>query len=247
MFELRQRINGRPLLVGHRGSMATAPENTFASFEAGLAGGADIIELDVQRTIDGEVMVFHDPTLNYKTGVTGGISQHTAEFLQTLDVGAYFAPEFAGATMPKLSEVLQWAKGRVPLMIELKHGPIFDPELDVATVQLIQEHEMVDEVVLISFDQFALKRVKELEARLTTSLIYVGRFLNPLTLVAGMPVDGLSPAADFLTYEEVRLIQDAGYVCTPGGFYWDYPKLLAWGVDTVSSNDPAGYRQTINH
>ena len=52
MFDLRQRKNGRPLLVGHRGAMDVAPENTMVSFAAGLEGGADIVELDVQLTAD---------------------------------------------------------------------------------------------------------------------------------------------------------------------------------------------------
>ncbi|VAW35092.1 hypothetical protein MNBD_CHLOROFLEXI01-160, partial [hydrothermal vent metagenome] len=75
----------------------------------------------------------------------------------------------------------------------------------------------------------------------TTSLIYVGRFCDPLALIGETAVDALSPATDFLTLEEVQTIQNAGYACSPGGFYWDYPTLLAWGVDTISSNDPASF------
>lgn len=239
MFDLRQKKNGRQLLVGHRGAMAVAPENTFPAFEAGLAGGADILELDVQRTADNQIILFHDNFLTHKTGVTGMVKDHSAEFLQTLDVGSYFDERFAGTTMPLLDEVLSWAKNRTPLMIELKHGPYFDPPLDEAVVRLIEDHGMMDQVVIISFDQFALQRVKQFNANIATSFIYIGRFLNPLALVEGIAVDAFSPASDFLTEAEVKRIQDAGYACSPGGFYWDYPALLEWGVDSISSNDPA--------
>lgn len=239
MFDLRQRKNGRPLLVGHRGAMAVAPENTMPSLAAGLAGGADILEFDVQLTADKQVILFHDTDLAAKTGVKGLVSDYTAEFLQTLDVGSYFGDAFAETRMPLLNDVLAWAKGRIALMIELKHGPIFDPELDAAAVRLIEKHGMEDEVIIISFDQFALKRVKTMNPRIATSFIYVGRFLNPLSLVQNLPVDALSPAVDFLTEAEVNLIHSAGYACSPGGFWWDYPRLLSWGVDSISSNNPA--------
>ena len=238
MFDLRQSTNGRPLLVGHRGAMDVAPENTMPAFEAGLRGGADILELDVQLTADKRVILFHDTDLYAKTGVRGKIGDFTANYLRTLDVGSYFDPQFAGTKMPLLDEVLTWAKGRIPLMIELKHGPVFDPELDEKTVRLIEKYEMIDEVVVTSFDQFALQRVKNLNPNISTSFIYVGRFFNPVELVKEFKIDSLSPATDFMTREEVEMIQSAGYACSPGGFYWDYETLLDWGVDTISSNNP---------
>ncbi len=242
MFDLRQTTNGRPLLVGHRGAMDVAPENTMPAFEAGLLGGADILEMDVQLTADKRVILFHDTDLFVKTGVHGKICDYTAGFLRTLDVGAYFDPKYAGTRMPLLDEILRWAKGNIPLMIELKHGPVFDPELDERTVRLIEAHDMVEEVVLTSFDQFALQRVKGLNPNIATSFIYVGRFFNPVDLVKEFQIDSLSPATDFMTREEVQLIQSAGYACSPGGFYWDYDTLLEWGVDTISSNNPGAFQ-----
>ncbi|HRQ38763.1 MAG TPA: glycerophosphodiester phosphodiesterase family protein [Chloroflexota bacterium] len=246
MFDLRQSTNGRPLLVGHRGAMDVAPENTMSAFRAGLAGGADILELDVQLTSDKQVIVFHDTDLRLKTPVSGQIAEYKADYLRTLDVGRYFNADFAGERMPFLAEVLAWAKGRIPLMIELKHTPPhFNPELDLCTVALIEKYDMVDEVVVTSFDQFALRRVKRLNPTITTSLIYVGRFCNPLDLITRFEVDVLSPSTDFLCRDEVKMIQAAGYACSPGGFYWDYETLLSWGVDTISSNNPAKVRPLL--
>ena len=240
MFDLRVRKNGRPLLVGHRGAMAVAPENTMASFEAGVAGGADIVELDVQLTADKQVILFHDDTLMNKTKMPGRVGDYTAEFLQALDVGSWLDEKFAGTPMPLLDEVLRWGKGKdVGIMIELKHGPIFEPELDRVTVALIEDHNMIDNVIITSFDQFALQRIHQMNPNIATSFIYVCRLLDPVAAVSGLAVSSLSPATNYLTLEEVKLIQEAGYACSPGGWWWDYSTLLAWGVDTVSSNDPA--------
>ena len=242
MFELRRKVNGRPLLVGHRGARAVAPENTLLAFEAGLAGGADILELDVQLTADGQVIVFHDYDLAAKTGVPGRVGDYPAAYLQTLDVGYTPGKQFADARMPLLREVLAWARGRIPLMIEHKHGPIFTPALDSAVVALVEEFGMVDDVVCTSFDQFALQRIRQLNPDIATSFIYVGRLLDPLAVVRVLQVDALSPATNFLTREEVVCIQEAGYACSPGGTWWDYATLLEWGVDTISSDDPASVR-----
>lgn len=246
MFDLRAKVNGRPLLVGHRGAMAIAPENTLVSFEAGVQSGADIVEMDVQLTADGQVVVFHDTTLERKTGHTGMIGNYTAEFLQTLDVGGWFDAAFAGATIPLFTEVLDWAKtSGTPLMIELKHGPVFEPRLDTAVVHLIEDYNLVDQVVVISFDQFALQRVQQANAHIATSFIYITRLLDPLVQVSGLNVHALSPATDFLTRDEVKLIQNAGYACSPGGFWWDYDTLLDWGVDTISASDPGLIRHKV--
>ena len=240
MFDLRQQKNGRPLLVGHRGAMNVAPENTMVSFEAGLAGGADIIELDVQLTADKQVILFHDDDFRPKLGLEGRVGDYSADYLQTLDVGSWFDERFAGTPMPLLDEVLAWAKDRgVALMIELKHGPVYEPDLDKATVSLIADHNMTDQVIITSFDQFALQRVQALNPNMATSFIYICRLLDPLAAVSGLSLSALSPATNFLTQQEVQAIQAAGYACSPGGWWWDYATLLDWGVDTISSNDPA--------
>ncbi|MCA9971139.1 MAG: glycerophosphodiester phosphodiesterase [Anaerolineales bacterium] len=241
MFDLRQRKNGRPLLVGHRGAMAVAPENTLPALEAGLAGGADILEIDVQLSADGQVVLFHDADLEAKTGLRGFVSAHSTPVLRGLDVGSYFDAAFAGTQMPLLGEALAWAKGRVALMIELKACPGAPPapELTLAVIDLIEAHGMVDETILISFDQFALQAAKRRNPHIATSFIYTSRYLNPVRQVEGLAVDGLSPGTNYLSQSEVRQIHAAGYACSPGGFWWDYAQLLAWGVDSISSNDPA--------
>ncbi|MBK8987937.1 MAG: hypothetical protein IPM39_18025 [Chloroflexi bacterium] len=242
MFDLRTRKNGRPLLVGHRGALEVAPENTMPSFAAGLAGGADILELDVQLTADKQAIVFHDTCLAAKVNLPGMIGDYTADFLRSLDVGSHFDAQFSGVQMPFLHEVLAWAKERIPLMIELKHGPLFDPALDDAVVGLVEDWGMVEDVVLMGADQFALQRVKRINPRIATSFIYSGRLLNPLCLVEDLRVDALGPRTDLLTHEEVDVIHAAGYACSPGGFWWDYARVVAWGVDTITSNNPAAVR-----
>ena len=244
MFDLRARKNGRPLLVGHRGAMAVAPENTMHSFEAALAGGADLIELDVQLSKDKEIMIVHDFDLAYKTGQPGRVNQFTAAELRAMDMGSHYSPDYAGAQMPYLHEVLTWAKGRMGLMIEFKHEPpvYSDESLEERTIQMVRDHGMEDEVVFISFDQFSLARAKKIAPEIATSYVYIARVIDPIAQLSGLEVDALSPATNFMTKDEVKRIQAAGLACSPGGLWWDYEILLDWGVDTVSANDPSSVK-----
>ena len=97
------------LILGHRGARGHAPENTMASFQAALDMGADGIELDVQMTKDGKVVVCHDHSLERTSNGSGWLVEHTREELRALDFGSWFSPQFAGEKIPTLREVLQWA------------------------------------------------------------------------------------------------------------------------------------------
>jgi len=219
--------------------MAVAPGNTMAALAAGRARGADMLELDVRLTGDGAVILFHDSDLAAITGVQGRVRDYPAAFLQTLDVGSYFDAAFAAERMPLLADVLAWARGKIPLLIELKHEPPWQDALEDKVIDLIEDFAMVDEVVLMAFDQFALARVRDRNPKIATTFMYHGRFLDLMAVIDGLGLAALSPMTQYLGAAEVRQIHAAGLACSPGGWQWNYPQLAAIGVDTVGANDPA--------
>src|SRR5512146_1026748 len=95
----------KPLVFAHRGASKVAPENTLPAFEAAIALGADGVELDVQATADGKLVVFHNPRLEGTTNGSGPVSAQTFDRLRALDAGSWFAPAFAGTRIPTLTEV----------------------------------------------------------------------------------------------------------------------------------------------
>jgi glycerophosphoryl diester phosphodiesterase len=115
----------RPRVFGHRGASGEAPENTLASFAAAIEAGADRLELDVHRTADGEIVVFHDETLDRTTDGRGPIAAITWADLCRLDAAYRFGADGAypmrgkGVRVPRLAEVLE-AFPEVPLNIEIK-------------------------------------------------------------------------------------------------------------------------------
>jgi len=109
-----------PLIIAHRGDAKHAPENTLAAFDLAIAKGADAIEFDLHQTLDGELVVHHDYTLDRTTTGSGQISDYTLNELRALDAGSSFSPDFAGEAIPTLSEVLELGKGLVRFEIELR-------------------------------------------------------------------------------------------------------------------------------
>ncbi|WP_242342337.1 glycerophosphodiester phosphodiesterase [Anaeromyxobacter terrae] len=113
------RADGRPLVLGHRGASADAPENTLAAFRLALEQGADGVELDVWRCGTGEVVVFHDEDAARLSGVRLAIPDAPFAALRALDVGVHRGERFRGERIPRLEEVLEALPGAV-VNVELK-------------------------------------------------------------------------------------------------------------------------------
>ena len=156
----QHRSGGRPRVFGHRGAMGYAPENTFASFERAIELGVDAIELDVHLTADGEVVVIHDHELDRTTDGDGILGEKTLAELKSLDAGRRFGDEYIGQRIPTLGETLEWARGRCVLDIEIKGGPWPYAGIEAKVVDLIREHEMVDQTIVISFEHPTVARVR---------------------------------------------------------------------------------------
>ncbi len=141
-----------PLIIGHRGSCATAPENTLASFKLALAAGADAIELDYHHSKDGVPVVIHDAFLERTTDIPKHrrripVHDKTVPELHALDAGIWFDEKFAGERIPLLAEALKFIQraGGISL-VERKAG---DP---VTCARLLNGLGLINKVVVISFD-----------------------------------------------------------------------------------------------
>src|SRR5271163_557627 len=112
------------LNIAHRGASGDFPENTLRSFDAAIAAGAAMCELDVQVTADGVLVVIHDDTLDRTTDGDGKVAAVRLAALQRLDAGRWRGPQFAGEHVPALREVFNLVNGKCALNVELKAGGI---------------------------------------------------------------------------------------------------------------------------
>lgn len=166
------------IVVAHRGASKQAPENTMEAFRLGVAAGADAIELDVHLTVDGQLAVIHDETLDRTTDRTGAVVERTMDEIREADAGATFVrPDdsgfpFAGRglTVPTLPEVLEWLPDDVGLVIEIKARAAAD-----AVVAAVRDHSVRSSgrLVVISFDEHAIERVRELDREIRTGYLLV--------------------------------------------------------------------------
>lgn len=166
-------------VVAHRGASADAPENTLAAVEEAVAQGADTIEVDVQRTADGHLVLMHDATPARTTDVGrvhpdragAPVGAFTLAELSRLDAGSWFGARFAGERVPTLDALLDRAAGRVGLLLELK-----DPaRYDGIERQLVDAVAGAPWVTVQSFDHTAMRRVAEADPRLPAGWLFAGR------------------------------------------------------------------------
>jgi glycerophosphoryl diester phosphodiesterase len=166
----RPAVN-RPLIFAHRGACRAAPENTLPAFEAAVRLGADGVELDVQYTSDGKLVVFHNPELDETTNGKGRLTSHTFEEVRALDAGSFFGPEFAGTPIPTLEEALDLLRGRLLVNIEIKALDQTTGGIGVDTVKAVQARGMQDQVVISSFNPMALRRAKKAGPEIECALL----------------------------------------------------------------------------
>lgn len=231
-------------VIAHRGASAVAPENTLAAFEAALDAGVDGIELDVQMTRDGHLVVIHDPVLERTTDGTGFVKDFTLEELKRLDAGAWFDERFRGQSIPTLTEVFELIRGRCMLNLELKVLPIRYPGIEQALVDLIRDTNFPkDDLIISSFDHLSLVRLQTLAPELPIAAL----FTHYPTSLAAFPGTILHPdwtVVDQAFMEKARAAEKPVNVWTADDpRAWEY--LTTLGVDGICTNEPAKLRDWL--
>ena len=157
-------------ITAHRGSSRAAPENTMAAMAKAIEDLADFVEIDVQETKDGVVVLGHDTSLKRVSGINRPISFYTFEELQKLDVGKWFSSDYEGERIPSLEEVMEYCKGRISINIEIKDLGSSSRLPDKVT-ELIQKYQMREQCVVTSVRLSYLSRIKELDPEIRTGYI----------------------------------------------------------------------------
>jgi glycerophosphoryl diester phosphodiesterase len=171
---------------GHRGASGRAPENTLAAFRKAIEFGVDGMEMDLQVTRDGVVVIIHDDTLDRTTDGRGRVTDLRLDEVKRADAGATFAPAFQGERVPTLSEVITLVQGsgdeRVRLNLEIKFGEGREgqPEdVEERVLAVLRETSFVDRVTVQSFHHPSTAKMKALESRIPTGLLVGQRDVPP--------------------------------------------------------------------
>lgn len=175
LFKYECGVNDGFTIIAHRGASAYYPENTLASFDGAIQLGAEMVELDVQLSRDGEVIVFHDETLSRCTDGRGRTAAHTLSELKKLDAGIRFGAEFRGTRIPTLEEALSFCDGKIAVNIEIKAGVVTGTVtggIEEKCLNIVEKAGMGRHVVFSSFDPRALRHLREIDKNSAVAVLY---------------------------------------------------------------------------
>ncbi len=165
----------KPLVIAHRGSSHLFPENTLLSIKDAIITGADMIELDVSLTRDGEVVVIHDAVLNRTSNGNGNVCDYTLYELKHLDAGSWKGNCFTNEKIPSLKDVLIFCNGDININIEIKKESVTDiPEGGIVerVISLVHQFNMKDRVIISSFDPRVIRQLNALDPQIRSAILY---------------------------------------------------------------------------
>lgn len=199
----------RPLVIGHRGASAHAPENTLAALRLAMEQRADGVEFDVKRCKTGEVVMMHDATVDRTTNGTGGVHELTLDQLRQLDAGK-------GERVPLLDEVIELtaASPRPFLLnIEVTNYTTKGDGLEQLVVDVVKRHACGDRVLFSSFNPLSVKTLAELAPSVPRGILYHHEMpvhLRQVWFAPFVPHEFRHPDHSYITPEFVQKLKEQG-------------------------------------
>src|SRR5262245_53087723 len=224
-------------VIAHRGASGTCPENTLPAFRRAADVGAQMVELDVQLTRDGQPVVIHDWTLDRTTNGTGVVRRRTLAQIAALDAGSWFDPAFAGTRVPTLDQVLTAIGLRVN--VELKSRG--NDGLERTVLELVEGARALRRVVFSSFEPASLRRLRALSTEAELAVLWAGRAIGKaLALADSVRATSVHLRKGAATAAAIATARVAGV----GVRVWtvnaaeDFARLAAAGADAVFTDYP---------
>jgi glycerophosphoryl diester phosphodiesterase len=222
-----------PLAIAHRGDPVAERENTLAAFAAAVRQGADMVELDLQRTRDGEIVVLHDPTLSRLWGVEGAVADLDLAAVREIGQGAQ--------RIPTLRQVLRHVA--VPLMVEFTDGEVVEGALAA-----VREAGAMERSLFVTRDEAALRSLRSLAPEARIGLTWIRPAAPDPTLLHELSAEYWNPAFQLVTPERVAAVHDLGIKVS--AWTVDEPRHMARiveaGVDAVVSNRIGDLRRFLD-
>ncbi|SIS41646.1 glycerophosphoryl diester phosphodiesterase [Zobellia uliginosa] len=225
--------NKKPLVIGHRGAMGHETENTIASIEKAMEMGVDMLEIDVFKIKSGEIVVFHDDTVERLTDGEGAIESYTLAELKALTLEG-------GHKIPTLQEVLDVMGGRTQLNIELK-GRNTATDVNTMMEAAVKTGKWKsDDFIISSFEWDELRAMRALNTKVRIAILTEGDPLGGLVIGKDLNAEAINPSFKRLTAKNTQKIKEAGFKIFP----WtvnepqDILQMKRLGVDGIITNYP---------
>lgn len=229
-------------VFAHRGFSGRYPQNTMLAFQKALESGCDGIELDVQLTKDGEVVIIHDEYLDDLTDFTGNVRDYTLGELKSCNAGGKWQEAYGFQPIPTFEEYCEWASGNSLITnVEIKSSVYYYEELEKKTMELIERFGLKERIIISSFNHLSALSCKNFMPDMKTgALVENGGIANAGYYCKKFGFECYHPGVEGLTKEEVELCHKNGIevnVWTINNMD-DLENLYEWGCDGVITNYP---------
>lgn len=230
-------------VYAHRGYSGKYPENTMLAFRKAVEAGCDGVEMDVQLSRDGEVVVIHDELLDRTTNGKGYVKDYTLGELKRLDASKVRPGDWGAQAIPTFDEFCAWlATVDISANVELKTSVIYYPEIERKCVDIIRKYGVEDKILFSSFNHVSMLQIKKLAPEIPT---------GALVEIEGLMYAGYYCEQNGMQYyhpDFCLLSKEAVEECKAHGIginVWtvndlaSFEQLVEWGVEGVITNFPA--------
>lgn len=240
----------KPLVIAHRGASAYAPENTMSAIKKAVQMGSNGIELDVQLSKDGHVVIIHDTTVNRTSNGSGKVNKLTLEQLKALDFGSWFSAEYKNEPICTLEEAFEYLKDWNGLInVEIKKEWMQFNTIENKVVMLIDKFDLRNRTIISSFSTLSLLKVKRLDRNINTGILYTSSTNRFIIFAKWLRMDAIHPWHQNVTEDMKKIaVKDNLKINT---YTVDEPadmkRLVQVGVDGIITNVPDIALKEINN
>jgi len=233
-----------PMIIGHRGDSAHAPENTLSAFQAALLAGADAIEFDVKLTSDGRVVIIHDQSLERTTNGTGRVVEKSLGELRSLEAGAHFPGRHPGERIPTLDEVFDQFGRQLFMNIELTNYLTPQDGLVAAVIELVRRFKMEDRILFSSFLPWNLSIARRALPNIPCGLLTMRGWMGAWGRKIGWRAKTYAALHPFYTDVDEGMVERV-HAAGKRFNVWtvnaeeDLRRMIGYGVDGLITDDPA--------
>jgi len=234
--------NNTVTIVAHRGAAGKAPENTLAAFQKAIDDQTDWIELDVQENAEGQIVVMHDSDFMKLAANPTKIWDATQAQLKDIDIGSWFDPKFSTERVPDLKQVLELARGKAKVVVELKYYG-HDQDLEQRVIDIVESTDMVNETAIMSLKYKAVQKIRGLRPDWKIGLLSA----TAIGDLSQLDTDFLAVATGMASAGFIDRAHKAGRQV----FVWTVndpvtmSRMISLGVDGLITDEPAMARRVL--
>ncbi|RTR35209.1 glycerophosphodiester phosphodiesterase [Robertmurraya yapensis] len=229
------------LIFAHRGYSAKYPENTMRAFREAEKAGADGIELDVQFSKDGEIVVIHDDKVDRTTNGTGFVKDYTFDELRKLDAGYKHKTLLKKEPIPSIKEVLEWLKtNQLQCNIEIKSSLESYMKIEAPLIGLIREYGLSERIIISSFNHYSIVYCHRIAPEIEIAPLYAEGLFMPWIYSESIKAKGMHPNHKVAPNEIIKAAEEYGIQVRPYTVNKekDMRRLFEIGCSAFITDDP---------